>query len=85
MGHFPGNPVVPGVLILEEVALRAGAVLGPGLRVARLPQVKFLAPLLPEVEAELELQADVAAARVRFRLQHGARLLASGELVFEPE
>src|SRR2546423_10542908 len=30
-GHFPGNPVMPGVLILEGMAQTGGAVCGPVL------------------------------------------------------
>lgn len=46
-GHFPGNPVVPGVVILEEVT-QAFEVWWPGSRVVGMPVVKFLAPLRPE-------------------------------------
>jgi 3-hydroxyacyl-[acyl-carrier-protein] dehydratase len=81
-GHFPGQPVVPGVLILDEVAARACEALGGGLRPARLPQVKFLAPLLPEQEARIELELDPAGYRARFRVTREGQLLASGELVF---
>lgn len=60
-GHFPGNPVVPGVVLLERVAaaLRAWR----GERVAKL-DAKFVQPLLPAEDAVIELHAE--AARVRF-------------------
>jgi 3-hydroxymyristoyl/3-hydroxydecanoyl-(acyl carrier protein) dehydratase len=45
-GHFPGRPVVPGVVLLDEVLALLRAT-WPG-RVTRLPQVKFLRPVLPE-------------------------------------
>ena len=77
-GHFPGRPVVPGVVILDEVAARARELV-PG-RLVRLPQVKFLAPLLPGEDARIEL--DAQAPRVRFRVLRGAALVASGELQF---
>jgi len=44
-GHFPGRPIVPGVVLLDEV-LALLAVDYPGSVVA-LPQVKFLRPVLP--------------------------------------
>lgn len=83
-GHFPGQPVVPGVVILDEVAAFAVSLGGADVRVARIPQVKFVAPLLPGQDAMLELDADDAGVRLRFRVLRGADLIASGELVLEP-
>jgi predicted LPLAT superfamily acyltransferase len=43
-GHFPGNPVVPGVIVLEQVQRALEERIG-ALRLTGLPQVKFLSPL----------------------------------------
>ncbi|MBB1473418.1 hypothetical protein H5368_10260 [Luteimonas sp. MC1782] len=77
-GHFPGNPLVPGVVILDHVlaAIEHGHV---PLGALRLPQVKFLAPLLPGVAATVVL--DGAAPRWRFRVLAGDVLVATGEVV----
>lgn len=77
-GHFPGNPVVPGVLLLENVLRAAEGWLGRDFPSLRLPQVKFLQPLLPEQDAVIELQR--VGARIRFRIEREGTLLASGEL-----
>ena len=77
-GHFPGNPVVPGVLVLEHVLAAIEAAHG-SLPPLRLPQVKFLQPLLPGQVARIEL--DDAPPRWRFRVLRGDTLLASGEIV----
>lgn len=77
-GHFPGNPIVPGVVILERVIAAIEADHAP-LATLRLPQVKFLQPLLPGETARIEIEA--AAPRWRFRVLRGDTLLASGEVV----
>ena len=76
-GHFPGRPLVPGVVILDRVLAaieRDHGALGP----LRLPQVKFLRPLLPGEAANVVLEG--AAPRWRFRVLRGADLIASGEV-----
>lgn len=74
-GHFPGNPVVPGVVLLDRIAAaleRAGAG-----RFARIGMVKFLAPLRPLQEAQLHARCE--GARVRFRIEREGALVLSGE------
>lgn len=74
-GHFPGNPVVPGVVVLEQVA---GALQRrDGRQIAGFRQVKFVAPLLPQQTATLEL--DLTDTRLRFRVLRDGELIASGE------
>ena len=63
-GHFPGSPIVPGVILLAEVfALLCTA--HPGMRVAGLLHAKFLRPVRPgEVVAVSSRATD--ACRVEF-------------------
>lgn len=77
-GHFPDRPIVPGVVLLDRVVEAIEAVNG-ALPALRLPQVKFLKPLLPGQLASVELQGQ--APRWRFRVLRGEELLASGEIV----
>jgi len=76
-GHFPGAPVVPGVVVLERVVAAIEAVHGP-LGALRLPQVKFLQPLLPGEQARIELERE--APRWRFRVTRDGSPIASGEV-----
>lgn len=78
-GHFPGQPVVPGVLVLDRVLDAIEAAHGPLAGALRLPQVKFMQPLLPGQTASVTLEGE--APKWRFRVHHGERLLASGEVV----
>ena len=45
-GHFPGNPVVPGVVLLDEV-MNAFSHWREGEEIRAIDSVKFLAVLLP--------------------------------------
>ena len=76
-GHFPGNPVVPGVVLLERVAAACKA--WRGARVAQC-DAKFMRPLLPGEDAVIELRED--GVRVRFSVMDGDdALFARGVLV----
>lgn len=77
-GHFPGRPLVPGVVMLDRVLDAIEAAHGP-LGVLTLPQVKFMQPLLPGETARIELDGD--APSWRFRVLRGQDLLASGAVV----
>ena len=76
-GHFPGRPLVPGVLLLERVLDAIESAQGP-LASVRLPQVKFVQPLLPGETADIVIEGD--APRWKFRVLRGGTLLASGEV-----
>lgn len=78
-GHFPGRPLVPGVVLLDRVLDAVEALHGAPLAALRLPQVKFMRPLLPGQPATIELEG--AAPRWRFRVMDGDTVLASGEIV----
>jgi 3-hydroxyacyl-[acyl-carrier-protein] dehydratase len=46
-GHFPGQPILPGVLLLQRVMALAQSQLANPLKNFSLVNVKFLAPVLP--------------------------------------
>lgn len=55
-GHFPGDPLVPGVLLTEALAQTAGIAAGqPGrtFHLSAIRGMKFLAPVRPGAELRL--------------------------------
>lgn len=79
-GHFPGDPIVPGVVLLERVVACARRAFGAG--VAGLPQVKFLRPLRPGEVAELRIERN--GIGVKFSIHRGQELVAAGTLELAP-
>ena len=77
-GHFPGNPVIPGVVLLETVLTTCKAWL-PESRVSGLESVKFLRPVRPGDRFEVTLRRDGDDA-IRFRCVDGETVFASGIL-----
>jgi 3-hydroxymyristoyl/3-hydroxydecanoyl-(acyl carrier protein) dehydratase len=76
-GHFPGQPLVPGVILLEQVALALRA--WRNQRLGRVLEAKFVAPLLPEQTALLQLtEMTPGGARLRFELRCDDVPLARG-------
>jgi len=79
-GHFPGQPLLPGVSLLAEVLeailddAALAAIVGD---TPRIGAAKFLAPVRPG--ATLSLQLDSSARGVRFEARDGERIVASGQ------
>ena len=79
-GHFPGQPILPGVALLAEVmeAARAESALAAALGAeTRIAVVKFLAPVLPG--ASLALSFTLGAKTLGWNIAQGARTVASGQ------
>ena len=62
-GHFPGQPIMPGVLIIEAMAqvagilaFRSGATIGKSVYFMSIEKAKFRKPVVPGDQLRLEIQ-----------------------------
>ncbi|MFE7353338.1 3-hydroxyacyl-ACP dehydratase FabZ family protein [Streptomyces sp. NPDC057543] len=80
-GHYPGFPILPGVLLIDCVRQAAGSALGAELRLCSIDRARFARPLLPGDELELSLLVTPETnSRVGVRAR-GAR--ADGQMAAE--
>ena len=88
-GHFPGRPIMPGVLIVEALAQAAGVLAVESLELAgsgklvyfmAIDNAKFRAPVEPGVLLHLEVDFVQARSRV---CKFAGRALVDGRLVAE--
>ena len=54
-GHFPGQPIFPGVLLLERVMSLAQTSIGKSLKECTVYNVKFLAAVAPGDALDVQL------------------------------
>jgi 3-hydroxyacyl-[acyl-carrier-protein] dehydratase len=76
-GHFPGAPILPGVVLLDA-AVQAAAAAAPA-KEWQVVTAKFHSVVKPGEGLTLE-QESAPNGTVRFTVLHGDRLVASGTL-----
>jgi 3-hydroxyacyl-[acyl-carrier-protein] dehydratase len=96
LGHFPGHPVMPGVLILEAMAQAAGVLVwetvDPDKRnyilyLAGIEKSRFRRPALPGDRIDLSVDLIVQRRnlwRFEAKAEVGGELIASAEMTQAP-
>jgi 3-hydroxymyristoyl/3-hydroxydecanoyl-(acyl carrier protein) dehydratase len=82
-GHFPGDPIVPGVLLLELAAEAVRGVWPAAGPLCQVRSAKFLHPVRPGVAVGVWfVEAAPATAAFRCATDDGT-VVAHGQFVFE--
>ena len=78
-GHFPGQPIVPGVVLLDQAILFAEEFLTSPALNWQVGNAKFLSPVLPGEVLTYALSLKPSGA-IAFQVQAAGRPVASGSL-----
>lgn len=80
-GHFPGQPIVPGVVLLSEVIDCYRQTSGRDDRLIGVPLVKFKQPLLPGQHCRVEFDKR-PGEKIAFVCYRDNEEIASGIFIF---
>jgi 3-hydroxymyristoyl/3-hydroxydecanoyl-(acyl carrier protein) dehydratase len=78
-GHFPGEPIVPGVVLLDEALYRISDTLRVSAHECAIHSAKFLSAARPGEPLQLAITRDTDQ-RLEFAIRAPDRLIASGVL-----
>jgi 3-hydroxymyristoyl/3-hydroxydecanoyl-(acyl carrier protein) dehydratase len=79
-GHFPGTPILPGVVLLDVALQIIAKTSGIALDLCEISAVKFLNPASPGDELLIQHSVSVSGT-IRFDVAAGMRKIASGSIV----
>ena len=71
-GHFPGRPIVPGVVLLDRLLASIG-------QPCDIANAKFLSPVGPGETVEFHWH-ETASGAIRFDISCAGRAVATGQL-----
>jgi beta-hydroxyacyl-ACP dehydratase FabZ len=91
-GHFPGHPIMPGVLLIEAMAQTGGVLAMKSVPLEQvknkviyfmsIDKAKFRKPVVPGDQVRFELEQTRGRANIR---AYNAKALVDGVLVAEAE
>lgn len=84
-GHFPGHPVLPGVVQVDWAIKLGASLLAANQQFSHLLQLKFTKPLTPDQRITLELSKTKKVGTISFRYFDDTHKYSSGLLVFNAD
>lgn len=79
-GHFPGSPIVPGVVIINEVITAVTEKKGKEINISSIPSIKFLNTIGPEEEFEIKL-TEKDSGKIVFSVFSDEKKILTGSLI----
>lgn len=85
-GHFPGKPIVPGVIWAEAALTLAAALLSRQMILRKIVSARFKKPIGPhdKVRLELNIRSETSGFLLNSEVRAGKGMAASCELLVEP-
>jgi 3-hydroxyacyl-[acyl-carrier-protein] dehydratase len=80
-GHFPGQPILPGVCMLQMVKEVLEAQLGLSTRLLKADDLKFLSFITPEDDKPIQLEIKMTTENNQITVN--ARLLNNDAVLFK--
>ncbi|GIU11360.1 MULTISPECIES: thioester dehydrase [unclassified Shewanella] len=84
-GHFPEQPVLPGVTQLDWAIKLGCEHFGYPVNVATLEVLKFQQLMLPNTQVDLSISHNAAKAKLVFAYSEGDKRFASGRIALNSE
>lgn len=69
-GHFPGNPVTPGVCMMQIIKELTEQIVGQKLFMQSSSNIKFMAIINPEINPDLELTLEIAETEEGYKVKN---------------
>ena len=69
-GHFPGNPVMPGVCMIQIIKELTEEVVGKTLFLSVSSNIKFMAIINPEIHPDLTLILDISRSENEVKVRN---------------
>ena len=72
-GHFPGNPITPGVSMIQIIKEISEELLNKKLFLELADNVKFMAIINPETDPVLDLEISIVEKEDKFKVKNTSR------------
>lgn len=69
-GHFPGNPITPGVSMIQIIKEISEELLGKSLFMESSDNVKFMAIINPETDPILDLEIKIEEREGKYKVKN---------------